>query len=289
MSEHCVRCAGISENGTGGLVIKHRKLKMYAGALVTCILAAAAVSHERSLYVGEQTEFTELLDSVPEFSGEPYVEVNGNVPYFTDEEREKGLTAFEEYGELDSLGRCTAAFASICLEIMPTEERGKIGDIKPTGWYNKKYPGIISDLYLYNRCHLIGYQLSGENANEKNLITGTRYLNITGMQPFEDYVDDYVEDTGNHVLYRVTPIFEGDNLVASGVLMEGESLEDSQIEYCIFAYNVQPGIVINYADGSSYEEKYTEQEAVPAASPVSALLSYLQGMFSMMENGYSKH
>ena len=191
---------------------------------------------------------------IPEYSGNPYVELNGNVPYFTDEEL--STTAFELYGELDSLGRCGACYANICKEIMPTEERGSIGMVKPTGWHTVKYD-CITDRYLYNRCHLIGYQLAGENANEKNLITGTRYLNVDGMLPFENEVADYVDETDNHVLYRVTPVFSDDNLVASGVIIEAKSVEDkgAGVQFNVYCYNVQPGISIDYIDGQSWENQ----------------------------------
>ena len=193
------------------------------------------------------------LSQVEEYAGEPYVEVNDNVPYFTDED----LTtqAFEWYSPLDGLGRCGTAYANICLDLMPTEERGEIGMIRPTGWHTVRYNGVVDGNYLYNRCHLIGFQLAGENANEKNLITGTRYLNVEAMLPFENLVNDYVDDTGNHVLYRVTPVFEGDDLLASGVLMEGYSVEDEGqgICFCVYCYNVQPGVEIDYATGESWE------------------------------------
>lgn len=189
-------------------------------------------------------------ESLPAYDGEAYIEINGGTPFFTAAQAAGGV--FEEYSELDALGRCGAAFATVCPETMPAEERGTIGSIKPTGWHTVKYD-VIADKYLYNRCHLIGYQLAGENANEKNLITGTRYLNMEGMLPWENLVADYVAETGNHVLYRVTPYFEGDNLVAKGVLMEGYSLEDEGAGVCfnVFCYNVQPGIVIDYATGES--------------------------------------
>ena len=191
------------------------------------------------------------LGQIPDYTGEPSVEVNGNQPYFSDSE----LTteAFEQYSELDSLGRCGVAYANICEEIMPTEERGAIGQVKPSGWHTVKYNDLIDGNYLYNRCHLIGYQLAGENANEKNLITGTRYLNTEGMLPYENQVADYVKSTGNHVLYRVTPIFEGNNLVASGVLMEAKSVEDKGkgVCFCVYVYDCQPGILIDYATGDS--------------------------------------
>lgn len=185
------------------------------------------------------------------YFGEPCAAVNGNVPYFSEEE----LTtqSFESYSELDSLGRCGVAYACVGLDLMPTEERGSIGNVRPTGWHTVKYNDIIDGNYLYNRCHLIGYLLSGENANERNLITGTRYLNVQGMLPYENMIADYVTESGNHVLYRVTPVFEGDNLLASGVLMEARSVEDGgeAVSFCVYAYNVQPGIAIDYATGES--------------------------------------
>ena len=161
--------------------------------------------------------------------------------------------SFENYSQLDSLGRCGQAYAMISTETMPTEKRGSIGQIKPSGWHTVRYDDLISDKYLYNRCHLIGFQLAGENANEKNLITGTRYMNVEGMLPFEDEVADYVKETGNRVLYRVTPVYEGDDLVARGVVMEAYSVEDSGegVSFNVFVYNVQPGIVIDYATGDS--------------------------------------
>lgn len=190
--------------------------------------------------------------TIPTYSGTPYVEVNSNVPYFTDEELT--TTAFEMYSELDTLGRCGAAYVNVCKEIMPIEERGNIGAVRPTGWHTVKYD-CINDLYLYNRCHLVGYQLAGENSNIKNLITGTRYLNVEGMLPFENMVDDYVEETDNHVLYRVTPVFEGNNLVASGVIIEAKSVEDNGegVLFNVYCYNVQPGISIDYLTGESSE------------------------------------
>lgn len=190
------------------------------------------------------------LDDIPEYSGDAYVAINNNQPSFSEDDFT--TKSFESYSDLDDLGRCQVAYANVSKELMPTEERGSISEVKPSGWVNKKYD-IVDGGYLYNRCHLIGYQLTGQNANKKNLITGTRYLNIQGMLPFENQVADYVKETGNHVLYRVTPIFEGDNLVASGVLLEGESVEDKgeEICFCVYAYNVQPGITIDYATGES--------------------------------------
>lgn len=193
----------------------------------------------------------DILSVVPDFTGEPYVILNNNVPGFTAEEKES-REPFEQYSELDVLGRCRTAYANICQALMPEEERGAIGQIKPSGWQLVKYD-IVDGKYLYNRCHLIGYQLAGENANEKNLITGTRYLNTAGMLPFENMVADYVKKTDNHVLYRVTPVYEGDNLVAKGVEMEAYSVEDLGDGICfhVFVYNSQPGIEIDYAIGES--------------------------------------
>ncbi|MDO4647103.1 MAG: DNA/RNA non-specific endonuclease [Eubacteriales bacterium] len=190
------------------------------------------------------------LSEIPAYSGEPYVEIQGNRADF--EETDLTTESFEFYSALDSLGRCGAAYANICEELMPTEERGAIGPVKPSGWHTVKYD-VIEDRYLYNRCHLIGYQLSGENANELNLITGTRYMNVSGMLPFENKVYDYVTETDHHVLYRVTPVYEGDDLVARGVEMEAKSVEDhgEGLEFHVYCYNVQPGIVIDYSTGDS--------------------------------------
>lgn len=189
--------------------------------------------------------------SIPAYDGVAFVEVNNNNPLF--ETEDLTTEAFEMYSELDLLGRCGVAYANVCSELMPTGERGAIGMIKPSGWHTVKYPEVIEDLYLYNRCHLLGYQLTGENANEKNLITGTRYMNVEGMLPFENEVAEYVRETDNHVLYRVTPVFSGNNLVADGVLMEAYSVEDSGkgVSFCVFVYNVQPEIEIDYKTGES--------------------------------------
>ena len=219
----------------------------------TEIQAAAQVqsddSKQKVVHTGTASAFNAA--DVPAYSGEPYTAVNNNEPYFTSD----NLTteAFENYSELDALGRCGVAYANVCLETMPTEKRGSISEVKPTGWHLVKYDNVDGKS-LYNRCHLIGYQLTAENANQQNLITGTRYLNVDGMLPFENMVADYVKETDNHVLYRVTPIFTGDNLVADGVLMEGYSVEDEGdgICFCVYAYNVQPGITIDYATGDSW-------------------------------------
>ena len=201
-------------------------------------------------YTGEGAD---TVEEIPEFSEDAYVAVNDNIPFFMPEE----ITdeSYEYYSDLDDLGRCGVTMACIGVDIMPTEDRGEIGSVKPTGWQSVKYD-IVEGKYLYNRCHLIGFQLAGENANKKNLITGTRYLNIEGMLPFENLVADYVKETENHVMYRVTPIFEGDDLVAQGVVMEGWSVEDEGegVCFCVFAYNAQPGIIIDYQTGESREE-----------------------------------
>ncbi len=207
---------------------------------------------------GYQTDFggsdtvSFSLDDVPEFTDQAYVVINNNFPEF-DEKDLTSTTAFEYYSELDDLGRCGMTYANVCLETMPTEQRGSISSVKPTGWKSVTYD-IVDGKHLYNRCHLIGHQLTGENANKQNLITGTRYLNVVGMLPFEDLVADYVKETENHVLYRVTPFFVGDELVARGLQMEGWSVEDEGDGVCfnIYCYNNQPGITIDYATGDSW-------------------------------------
>lgn len=186
------------------------------------------------------------------FKGEPYVVVNNNKTTFT--KKELNLkNGYENYPQLDRLGRCRTVIAKVGLETMPTEDRKGIGMIKPAGWHTVRYDDLISDRYLYNRCHLIGFQLAGENANENNLITGTRYLNVEGMLPFEDQVADYVHRTGNHVIYKVAPIYKGDNLVASGVKMSARSVEDKGrgLEFNVYCFNVQPGVIIDYRTGDS--------------------------------------
>ncbi|MCI8639526.1 MAG: DNA/RNA non-specific endonuclease [Coprococcus sp.] len=200
------------------------------------------------------------IEGLPEYAGNPYVVIDDNEPGFTKEEITE--ESYEFYSELDPLGRCGAAEASVGLDIMPTEERGNIGQVKPSGWHTAKYDCVEGN-HLYNRCHLLGFQLTGENANEKNLITGTRYLNVEGMLPFENMVADYVKETKGHVMYRVTPIFEGENLVASGVEIEAYSVEDEGEGICfhVFCYNVQPGIEIDYKTG---ESKLAKKETADA-------------------------
>ena len=201
---------------------------------------------------GSDSESYVTVDDVPAYSGEPYVEVNDNQPEFTEEELT--TVSYEDYSELDELGRCQSAEACIGQDLMPTETRESISSVKPTGWKNKSYDTVDGG-YVYNRCHLIGFQLTGENANEENLITGTRYMNVEGMLPFEDEVAAYIKETDNHVMYRVTPVFEGDDLVASGVQMQAESVEDDGvgISFNVYVYNVQPYVVIDYRTGENWE------------------------------------
>lgn len=201
---------------------------------------------------GSDSESYVTVDDVPAYSGEPYVEVNDNQPEFTEEELT--TVSYEDYSELDELGRCQSAEACIGQDLMPTEARESISSVKPTGWKNKSYDTVDGG-YVYNRCHLIGFQLTGENANEENLITGTRYMNVEGMLHFEDEVAAYIKETDNHVMYRVTPVFEGDDLVASGVQMQAESVEDDGvgISFNVYVYNVQPYVVIDYKTGENWE------------------------------------
>ena len=218
-------------------------------------LTTEATAKSSSDSTSDSTTDFDFAD-IPPYSGEAFITVNDNVPFFSDEEK-KGGDVFETYSELDELGRCGIAYANLCKELMPTEERGEIGDIRPSGWHTVKYNELIDGNYLYNRCHLIAYSLAGENANTKNLITGTRYLNQETMQIFELRVLEYLRAHDNHVLYRVTPHFEGDNLLASGVLMEAYSIEDEGKGICfnVYCYNVQPGIDIDYATGESKESE----------------------------------
>lgn len=223
---------------------------------VLCVALCACSS-------GENNAVKFSTENVPEFSGKAYTELNGNKPEFTEKQKSK-TNSFEKYSRLDKLGRCGTAFANIGTDIMPTEERGSISSVKPTGWEQNSYT-FIENGYVYNRCHLIGYQLTGENANERNLITGTRYMNVEGMLPFENEVAEYVTSTKHHVLYRVTPVFEGDNLLASGVEMEAWSVEDNGKGVCfnVYCYNVQPGVVITYSSGKNVpDKKYTVKSNV---------------------------
>ncbi|MBQ8802960.1 MAG: DNA/RNA non-specific endonuclease [Tyzzerella sp.] len=234
------------------------------GAIFCILLLLTACGIPMPIEDADLTDKTESTDNIslsriPEYSGEPYVVINDNEPDFT--EADMTEESYESYSGLDWEKRCGAAMASIGKDLMPTEERGSIGQVKPSGWQTVKYDNVEGK-YLYNRCHLIGFQLTGENANERNLITGTRYMNTEGMLPFENMVADYIKETGNHVLYRVTPIFEGDNLVASGVQMEAKSVEDDGDGICfnVYAYNVQPGIEIDYATGDSKLAEVSEED-----------------------------
>lgn len=235
--------------------------KSFWGLIIVIIFLAISVAFgedftniaKESQQVSESKTNTYFnVEDIPEYTDKIYIEINNNEPYFT--ESDYTTEAFEKYSELDDLGRCGVAYANICKEIMPTEERKDISEIKPTGWVQKKYNGE----YLYNRCHLIGHQLAGEDANELNLITGTRYFNVSGMLPFENQIADYIEENeNNHVLYRVTPIFQDENLVASGVTLEAYSVEDNGQGVCfnVYVYNVEPGITIDYKTGESSENK----------------------------------
>lgn len=244
---------------------KRKKIDSLEQAIVVIILLAIFLVVSRFMPQEEEiakgitstTQISFSMEDIPEFDeSTPYVVINENIPEF--EEQYFTSQSFESYSELDELGRCGVAFANIGIDTMPTEARGAIGSVKPTGWHTVRYD-IVDGKYLYNRCHLIGYQLTAENANKQNLITGTRYLNVEGMLPFENEVAEYVKGTENHVLYRVTPIFEGENLVASGVQMEAESVEDrgDGVEFNVYVYNNQPGIKIDYLTGESklMEEK----------------------------------
>lgn len=223
-----------------------------------------APAEEPAPPTGQETAV--ILADIPAYDGNPYVYVNGGEPSFGDDER-AAAPGTESYGELDALGRCTTAFAVVGTETMPDEERGSIGEVRPTGWQMAKYE-FVDGKYLYNRCHLLGFQLTGENANTRNLITGTRYLNIEGMLPFENAVADYVHATGNHVLMAVTPLFEGDELVARGVCMMAESVEDGGdgVSFNVFCYNVQPGVAIDYATGDNRLDGTIEGTPLPDVS-----------------------
>lgn len=254
---------------------------LFAVGLCLCGCSTGDGSWTDLLHLEDETagQQSATLEEIPEFSDQAYVVLNDNQPEF--DESDYTTESFEQYSELDSLGRCGTAVANVGKDLMPTEKRGEITPVKPTGWHSVKYD-CVEGKYLYNRCHLIGYQLSGENANKKNLLTGTRYLNIEGMLPFENEVADYVKETDNHVLYRVTPVYEGDDLVASGVQMEGWSVEDNGEGVCfnVYAYNNQPGVEIDYAtgdsnlaDAGSLENKSSEQEETKNESGESYIIN----------------
>lgn len=247
----------------------HRwRLKLIVLLVTLCVILTGCIP------IWEQVSEAGYQGELPPYEGIAYAVLNDNQPEFTDKEKQN-TKAFETYSRLDFLGRCGVAYANICEELEPTEPRGEIGSVKPSGWQKAKYPELVDGNYLYNRCHLIGYQLAGENANEKNLITGTRYMNVQGMLPFENMVDDYVDETGNHVLYRVTPIFEDRNLVASGVKMEAWSVEDDGTGICfnVYCFNRQPGIAIDYETGDSWEsEEEWNTEFAGTGKPVIEIL-----------------
>lgn len=224
---------------------KSRRTKYSLATTIVILIIVAALGFWNRM----QTPNFDLTN-IPEFSDAPYVEVNGNVPYFTKDDMT--TDSYETYSPLDALGRCGVVMACIGQDLMPTEERGNIGQVKPSGWQTVKYD-FVNGKYLYNRCHLIGFQLTGENANTSNLITGTRYMNVEGMLPFENMVADYIKETNNHVLYRVTPVFQDNELVARGVLIEAKSVEDDGdgILFCVYVYNNQPGVEIDYLTGLS--------------------------------------
>ena len=240
---------------------RYRKVKIpkspkaFLVSLIVIGIAGCLTAYQNNLFTPKKEEkpvaqTSYQLENIPPYQGNAYVVINQNEPKFTEED--KNFTG-ENYSNLDTLGRCGIAMARVGIDTMPTEERGSIGMIKPSGWHTVKYD-IVSGKYLYNRCHLIGYQLTGENANEKNLITCTRSMNTTGMLEWENQVADYVKETENHVLYRVTPIFEGDNLLATGVEIEAKSIEDDGkgVQFHVFVYNVQEGIEIDYQTGDSH-------------------------------------
>lgn len=246
------RIGGRGSRGKGGKKYALRKSLVFLAVVLILALDRYLASSQQTASENTKVESVSL-EEIPEYDGDPYVVVEDNEPEF--EEEDMTTQSFEEYSELDDLGRCHEAYANVSLDTMPVEERGNISSVIPSGWENQEYD-FVDGGYVYNRCHLIGYQLTGENANEKNLITGTRYMNVEGMLPFENEVADYIWETDNHVLLRVTPIYDGDSLVASGVQMEAKSVEDDGegVEFNVFCYNVQPGVEIDYATGENHEE-----------------------------------
>ena len=236
---------------------KKRNIGMILTSLALALIVGIYNYGTNETSVNVSNENTQVykydVSDIDKFTGYNYIELNGSIPEFGDVDTSK---SFEKYSELDSLGRTGSAFANIGVDLMPTEKRGSIGMIKPTGWHTIKYD-IVDGKYLYNRCHLIGFQLTGENANEKNLITCTRQMNTKGMLDFENKVAEYIKSTNNHVLYRVTPVYKGDNLLATGVIMEAKSVEDNgeSILFNVFVYNIQNGIEIDYKTGDSSLKK----------------------------------
>ena len=261
--------------------MQRKKLLSLISTVLTLLIFAVVFYIEYS----NSAAMSATLEAIPAYDGSPYVVLYENQPDFSEED----LTTrpFEAFSTLDRLGRCGTAYANVGLELMPTEDRGDIGQVKPSGWQTARYDDIVDGKYLYNRCHLIGFQLTGENANEENLITGTRYMNVDGMLPFEDEVADYIKETGNHVLYRVTPIYDGNDLVASGVQMEALSVEDNGRGVCfnVYVYNVQPGIEIDYATGNSWLSGETHAESAANSDGTS---SGTEAMFTYTLNTKSK-
>lgn len=242
-------------------------MKKVKSIVISVLMVASCTLALQFGFIGSDTDYSGAyldLDSVPEYSGSAYVVLNNNMPVFSEEDLQQ--EEFETYSELDKYGRCGVAYAMLGTDLLPTGERKSISEVKPTGWQTASYEDVISDTYLYNRCHLIAYSLAGENANPKNLITGTSYMNKQGMLPFELDVLDYIRDTYNHVLYRVSPIFKDDEMVARGVQMEAFSVEDNGEGICfnIYVYNVQPGIEIDYATGNSWRDTalYDDDQSV---------------------------
>ena len=246
------------------MYIINKQKNKYITLIISIILLLTACSTDSTTDLGTMPSKTIENDvrtpeanatlpyNIPPYAGAANIPVNNDVPFFT--ENDFTTDPFEYYSNLDNLGRCGTAYANVCTELMPTEPRGDINEITPTGWVQKNYPSIIDDEWLYNRCHLIGFQLTGENTNEKNLITGTRYLNIDGMLGLENSIADYIQiNPDNHILYRVTPVFLNNELLCRGLLIEAISVEDrgKELQFCRFAYNVQPGIEIDYTTGNS--------------------------------------
>ena len=227
-------------------------------------------------------QYSDSVTEVADYENSPYIVLNNNIPEFTEEDHV--TESYEYYSKLDRYGRCGFAMACIGTDLMPTEERESISQVKPSGWVNNSYD-FIDGKYLYNRCHLIGFQLTGENANERNLITGTRYMNTEGMLPFENMVADYIKETDNHVLYRVTPVYDGENLVARGVQMEALSVEDTGEGICfnVYCYNTQPGVEIDYTTGENWASVNGENKAT-----VIYILNVNSGKFHLADCGQTK-
>ncbi len=249
--------------------MKHTLKKILAaGALAAAVFLG--VSAPGMIDIDTEASGAVDLASIPDYAGVPYVELSSGEPAFTDTMLEEAAESYETYSPLDVLGRPGPAVASVGSDLMPEGERESIGMIRPAGFHNVRYDDLIEDKYLYNRCHMIGWQLTGENANEENLITGTRYMNVEGMLPFENRIASYVRQTGNHVLYRVTPLYREDDLVCRGIQLEACSVEDSGegLKFHVFIYNVQPGIEIDYATGDSWRAAHSPDSNIEQPDPV---------------------